>query len=168
MRLLCVLVLTTFAACGGGSGKSPDGSTDGTGGGDAGDCEADSSLTASGAFSGTRTAPAAAASHGTANDTGAVLVSAQFGTPFLSSWSFTFTGAPGPTTYTDSTPGLGCAATVADSANPTDTWIASKGVQGTPDQGTCALTLTSVTPTLMLSAQTQYCVHGTMQATLQA
>jgi hypothetical protein len=172
MRIRGVLVVVTaLAACGGG-GSNADGNAGGTGGGgggggtgtDADNCEAESSLTVSGAFTGTRSAPAAAASHGTANDVSLVVVSAQFGTPFLASWSFTFMGEPRLAWYTEAGPG--CAASVADSADPTRNWLTSKGVPGTPDQGICTLVLTSVTPTIVLAAQTQYCVHGTMVATL--
>ena len=171
MRLSWVLAVTALAACGGGSGGN-DGSTGGTGGGggaggaDAGDCEAESSLTASGAFTGARTAPAAAASHGTANDVSAVNVSAQFGTPFLAAWSFVFTGQPSPATYTEASTGTGCAMSLTDAADLNRVWIASKGVTGMPDQGTCSLTITSAAMTLVLAGQTQYCVHGTLSATL--
>jgi hypothetical protein len=174
MRTFGVLVALALAACSSGNGNG-DGGVGGTGGGggggggaDAGDCEAESTITVSGALTGTRSAPAPTASQGTANDVSSVNVSAQFGTPFLSVWSFTFTGAPGLTVYTEATSGLSCGASVTDPADLNRSWLASKGVSGTPDQGTCSITFTSVTPTLMLAGQTQYCVHGTVQATMPA
>src|SRR5262245_40881438 len=128
MRVPSLFMLTALVACGSDGSSLPNvsaggtggtsGSAGGAGGADAGNCEAESSLTASGAFTGTRSAPAAAASHGTGNDVGAVVVSAQFGTPFLSSWSFTFMGEPGLTTYTEASSGVGCAVTLTDSADP--------------------------------------------------
>jgi hypothetical protein len=178
MRWLCGVALTALAACGSGGGTISDGSAGGTGGGgaggssggasgaDAGDCEAESTLTASGAFTGTRRAPAAAAHQGTANNTSAVNVSAQFGTPFLSAWSFTFTGAPGPVLFTQDTSGLTCVVTLTDAADPSRAWAATRRLIGMPDQGKCSITFTSVTETLAVSGQTSYCVHGTMEATL--
>jgi hypothetical protein len=175
-RFFVVLVL--LGGCGGGS-KASDGGGGGAGGGGGsgggGDaasasCDADSMITVAGALAGTRSAPAAASSWSTSNGTGMVLVDAQFGTPFLSGWSFIFMGQPALTTYTEATAGLSCVVTASQApgeAGATNViWEANKGVMGTADQGTCSLTLTSVTPTLMLTSQTQYCVHGSVQAML--
>jgi hypothetical protein len=178
-RLLVVLVL--LGGCGGGSKASDGGGGSGGGGGSAsggsgggGDaasasCDADSMITVAGALTGTRTAPAAASSWSTSSGNGTAQVDAQFGTPFLAGWSFIFTGQPQATSYTDATAGVSCVITAAptsEAGGTTEVWEANKGVTGTADQGTCSLTLTSVTPTLMLTSQTQYCVHGTVQATL--
>jgi hypothetical protein len=176
-RPACLLLAAAFAACGGGGTKGPSdsGAQGGSGGGgaaeagtDAGSCDAASTITVSGALTGTRSALAAGASWSTADNTGAVFTSTESATPFQSAWSFTFTGQPSLTTYTQTTPGLSCVVTAGDPAAPTGGWEANRGVMGTPDQGTCSLTLTSVTPTLMLTSQTQYCVHGSVQATLPA
>src|SRR5262249_44245629 len=146
VRPLPMLALVVaLAACGGGS-KSPadSGGSGGGGGSDAGSCDAEATLTASGAFTGTRSAPATTANHGTTTDRAPVIGGAAFGTPFLSGWSFTFMGEPRVTTYTEATAGLSCVATLTDAADPNRVWTANKGVQGVPDQGTCSLTLTSV------------------------
>ena len=43
-----------------------------------------------------------------ANDMTEVLMSASFGTPFYTTYSFLFPGKPSTTTYTDATAGLSC------------------------------------------------------------
>jgi hypothetical protein len=159
------------AACGssGGSGVDSGGAagSDGAASTDADDCSADSMITVSGALTGTRSAPAAASHWSVPNDNGVVLVDAQFGPSFLSGWSFTFNGKPTVgTSYTEATPGLSCVVTAADPATPTNVWIARKGVSGSPDQGTCSLSITSLSPTLVQADVTQYCAHGTVTATL--
>jgi hypothetical protein len=164
-----LFLLTTLAACGSGGSDNP---ADAAGSAEAGpdaaaaSCEAESTITVAGAFIGTRNAPTAASSHSNQDDAGLVDVIALFGSPFLSSWSFTFMGEPRLTTYTEATNGVLCGVGVTDAADLTRVWAATKGVQGTPDQGTCSLTITSVTATLVLSTQTQYCVHGSVQAML--
>jgi hypothetical protein len=168
MRFRWMVVVTALVACGGNGDKLPgDGGLPETGGGaaDAGDCLA-STLTASGAFAGTRSAPVPYARGSV--DLSSVMVVAQVGAPFIAYWDFAFPGAPGLTTYTEATSGAICTATLADSVEATRAWTASKGVQDVPDRGTCRLTLTSVTPTLDLGGSMEYCVHGTMTATLPA
>jgi hypothetical protein len=164
-----------LCACGSSNNPAADGGGGGGGGGaggsgsDADDCSATGTITLSGAFTGTRSdAPAPGANWSNTNDTGVVQDSIQFGTPFLAGWDFIFPGKPMVTTYTEATTGLSCTITASDPATPTSTWMAVNGVSGTTSQGTCSLTLTAVTPSLVTSNQTQYCVHGTVAATLPA
>jgi hypothetical protein len=183
-RFLVVLVL--LGGCGGGSKASDGGGGAGGGGGGSGgggpggggdaasaSCDADSMITVAGVLTGTRTAPAASSSWATASNMGLVLSDANFGASgasFLAAWSFIFMGQPQPGSYTDATPGLTCVVTASQApgeAGATNViWQANKGMSGTPDQGNCALTLTQVTATLTQSSQTQYCAHGSVQATL--
>jgi hypothetical protein len=156
---------------GGGGGAGSGGGAGGAGGGvvdSNGDCIGDAMVTVSGAFTGTRSVPETAASWSSDTDQGKVLMDAQSGTPFLTGWSFMFPGKPMTTTYTDATTGLSCVVTLSDSTDPHSGWLAEQGVSGVTSQGTCSLTLTSVTAWLTASNQTQYCVHGTAQATMPA
>jgi hypothetical protein len=174
MRIRWMVVVCALTACGGG-GTTPDGSAGGSGGtgggaggtgGGAGNCEVDATLTAAGALTGTRSAPAVVAAYTSTSDATGVILSAQFGTPFLAAWIVGFTGVPRVTTYTDTTAGVSCGVGVTDAADPTRAWGASKATAGTPDQGTCALTLTTAMFVQVLGPQTEYCVHGTLEATL--
>lgn len=141
-----------------------------TGAADADDCStATSSVTISGALSGTRDGlPGTVTSWSSANDLTVVLMSASFGTPFYTTYSFLFPGKPSKTTYTDTTTGLSCGVTVGDSSVIGSGWRASKAIMEKADQGTCSLTLTSLTPLPFPLIPTTYCVHGTVQAMLPA
>ena len=139
-----------------------------TGGTD--DCStATSSVTISGALSGTREGlPGTVTSWSSANDMTEVLMSASFGTPFYTGYSFLFPGKPSTTTYTDATAGLSCGIIVGDSNVIGSGWRASKAVMEDADQGACSLTFTSLTALPFPLTPTTYCAHGSVQATLPA
>jgi hypothetical protein len=134
------------------------------------DCStATSSVTISGALSGTRDGlPGTITSWSNANDLTEVLMSASFGTPFYTFYSFLFPGKPSTTTYSDATTGMSCAVTVGDSSAIGSGWRASKAIMEKADQGTCSLTLTSLVELPFPLIPTTYCPHGTVQATLPA
>lgn len=139
---------------------------DGSGADGSDDCTAESILTVSGGLVGARLAPAASANWSGSNDVSSVSIDALFGTPFQASLAFTFTGEPLVKTYAETTPDVGCGVTVSDPAVPNSGWAAEKGVAGGVVKGTCLLTIASVRPTLIAGGLRQYCVHGTIQATL--
>jgi hypothetical protein len=154
-----VVALAGLAACGGGGKGTGDGSAD---------CVGDATITLSGAFVGTRTAPSPFASWTLGDTVGTVWDQAQsqYGTPFVSTWTFTFLGPPAVGTYTEATAGLSCMLRVTDATDATNAWQAENGVMGAADQGSCSLTLSTVAQTSIVENQTIYCVHGSVYAML--
>jgi hypothetical protein len=134
----------------------------------AGDCFGDMTVTLTGAFSATRAVPIVLLSYSSSNDTSTVYESAEFGMPFFLLMSFTFPGMPSVATYSEATAGETCLILLADSADQTRTWLSAAGPINQPNQGTCSITFTSVTPTPSSPSQIPYCVHGSLRATLPA
>lgn len=173
-RRTAVLLAASFVgACSNGGGGASDASAAGETAAEMGavdDCStATSTVTIAGALAGTRTGlPATATSWSSANDMTEVLMSASFGTPFYTTYSFLFPGKPVVATpYTEATAGISCGVAVGDSAVVGSGWRASKALEKA-DQGTCTLTFTSLTALPFPLIPVDYCAHGTVQATVPA
>jgi len=169
------VAVSLAGACGSGGGTTRDAAgseaaADIVAGDGADDCStATSTVTITGALSGTRSGlPGTVASWSSVNDMTEVLMSASFGMPFYTTYSFLFPGKPTTTTYTDATAGMSCAVVVGDSAVVGSGWRASKAIMENADQGTCTLTFTSLTELAFPLTPTNYCAHGSVQATLPA
>ncbi len=133
--------LCLLAGCGTGGGNAP---TDA--GVDSG-TPMPTMLTATGQLTGMIAAPKPSAGYDATTDTSSFNLkkTAGAGLAFKVDINIGFNAAPAPGTYTSSSPGFTCNATVTSGAMTDNTWIALFNSQAGGNTGTCSLTLTSAT-----------------------
>ena len=136
-RLLIAWGLSLAVGCGSPSGNSTDG------GSDAG-APMPSMLTASGALTGTISAPKPTVGYdASANDASFFLKKTVSGLPFKADIAISFAAAPSATTFDSASPNFRCDVTVTSGTAAADTWVARFNSPAGANKGTCSLTFTS-------------------------
>lgn len=156
-RLQFVWALSLAAACGSPVSNGVDAGVD------AG-APMPSMLTASGALTGTISAPKPTVGFdATASDGTFLLKKTADGAAFKADVVIGFQQAPAATTYTTTTTGFSCNVTVTSGTAAADTWVARHNTVGGGNRGSCSLTFNSA----MMSAG-GYDVTGTLSVTAEA
>lgn len=138
-RLLLLWGLSLAAACGSPGGNSTDA------GFDAG-APMPSMLTASGALTGTISAPKPTVGYdATATEGSFFLRKTTAGLPFKADINISFGAAPSPATFNSSSPGFKCDVTVTSGTAAMDTWVARHNSVAGANRGSCSITFTSAT-----------------------
>lgn len=156
-RLLFAWALSLAAACGSPMSNGMDAGIDsGT--------PMPSMLMATGALTGTISAPKPTVGYdATSSDGTFLLKKTSEGLPFKADIVIGFRQAPGAMTYTTMSPGFSCNVTVTLGSTPADTWVARHNTVGGGNRGTCSLTFSSAA-----MGAGGYDVAGTVSVTAEA
>jgi hypothetical protein len=105
-----------------------------------------SMVMASGSLTGTISAPVPIVGYDGAQSSSFTLTKTSgSGLKFTIDLSIAFDGMPMMMSYTSTSAGFGCTATIADGTTPADTWVALFNQPMQMNKGTCTLTFSKVT-----------------------
>ena len=155
-RLLAAWALSLAAAC----GSPPSNGMDA--GVDAG-APMPSMLAASGALTGTISAPKPTVGFDATSSDGTFLLKKTAAGDFKADIVIGFRQAPAATTYTTTTAGFSCNVTVTSGTAAADTWVARHNTVGGGNRGSCSLTFNSAA-----MGAAGYDVTGTLSVTAEA
>ena len=122
-----------------------------------------SMLTASGALTGTISAPKPTVGFDAAAGDGTFLMQKTADGPFKADLVIGFRQAPAAMTYSSSSMGFSCNVTVTSGTAAANTWVTRFNTVGGADRGSCSLTFTSAT-----MGANGYDVSGTLSVTAEA